>query len=713
MNVKNLNNYINFIICLFCIYFIFHFQQFFYLNKHDYFLPFFELIQIGRIPASFCYHFLVNYLPMSLQINMQDFCSGIGAFLKALIFFSICFVFSRSFFVLSEKKSTFSELENIIIIPVSFLLLAIPIFDIKNYYIWYGTLIEQSIFFDYFIAFLFYFIFFILLNNIIIHNREYDLFHKILIVISSFLLGFWNEIFNISVLFSIIIFAFLYCIYTKKSPINKKNFLLIIPFFIGCISFYIFSDYITGHSVASHPYNLNEILYNLNNYLYDFSVKYIKTLFVDNLILWFLIILFSIIIYRKNNMKAKLSQIICSSLLTGYLITNLSFILFVNLANRYGCDYLFQRSEYRAISCIILMFVIMTQLGTIYTLYNKSRKIINIFIIFVLLTLSFIYIKENREIQKIYLDDKQLVYKIEKMLLVYNILGESVIFPESFLENSNLHYCNIFPLQDNYNYEKRDDYQDFMKNKYFDSQYSLFTPYYEKQYGKKFIGFQYKNDELANKEFAKRLEMLGLKDENKSNKISFKDLNKIKNFDLSFGYIEKIKVNEENKNLLLKAKAYLYYKSNNYEEALDYYKKYLLKNENDIDALINCADIYLQKNDIENAEKLYYKLHSLDTNNMNFLYNILKINYHNKHNIKVAIEICDEMIKTQPNMYINYINKGAILLKNNQYKEAEALFDIVKQKNINLIQYFLEYNNVKSIEDIYTKENIELHPPTY
>ena len=675
-----LNIFVLFIIS----YITFDFQKYFYVVKHDYFWPYtnFEhFLRTGRIPAYISYSLLHNFLPRITNTNPQDFISGCGAIINVVIFLSLIITVTASFFMTSYNKYIIQNKESLLIIPLSFICLCFPFTQSDWYSIYFGFMNECVVFFDYYICLLFFFIMVLSIIKIL-QNEHIGKVSKFLIAVNSFLLGFWNELFNVTVFISLF---FVSTFFGRK--LNKDYFKLILfPFVCAFSLYYICSEWFSGKMGASHPqnwaYEFNQTFHNISH----FMSCYTEHLFIQKVPL-FLIIFILLIFLLKSRIINKINTVnkVCLSFLSGYLICNLSYIFFKEIANSYGLDYLFQRSIEEYVYCNILEFIIIIFLGCVYFQYKELRKYILVFIFIVTLFFSVNFNKHYNKIQEKNLNVKLLVYKIEKANVIYNYLGESTILPASFLNSSDLRNGDIYTLHDLFKYRYKEDFETFMQDKYFDSLYSLYHMYFENTYNTKFIGFQFKEDDYANNEYRKRLNILNEQIEDDEtiikNRVSFKSLDKYKNKKISLEEINKIPPTDENYDILLKTQAYINYRDGNLEVALKLYSEYLEIKNDDFDALYNLADIYMQLEDINKAETIYEKLHALDSNNLTFLYKLLLINYENKKDYNKALEICDLMINTQKDMYRLYANKGLVYYMSGNIEEAQKIFEFVSTKN--------------------------------
>lgn len=717
---------LNIMVFLILFLIVFSFQKYFYLVYHDYLIPYLikgRLPDWGRIPASIIYKLTKIVLPDFLSIHPQDFISGIEAIIKSISFLCICTVTSIGFFAMAKEKFKIINIENLFILPAIFFLMGIPITNQNCYNVYFGKMEESVVFFEYFFSFLFYFLFVIFLLYIFLTQRKISLLLKILIIINSFLLGIWVEILNVATFFFIIIFTILISIYNKNLLHNKNFFLLIISFLVGCFSFYIFSNYISGTKIVGYSYDWSNLIYNIKINLFDFIQAYIMEIFVSKVYFYIIIIVLSVCLWKRRNYIINIILITCFSLLLGYLMMNLSLIIFRETPDINYSGFLFQRELYQFLYVCVLEFIIVLLTGAFYFTYSSLRKVILTIILIINIILLSIFIKNDICIQEEKKDIKMFIYNMEKTLLVYNLLGETAILPVSYLKQEKVFSREIFMFDDKYRFEREfsdydiDKYCILMKNRYFDSYYLLHRYYLINEYNRKFIGVIFVDDERAKKELEKRLVLLNIKKETKSDilkdDISFNKLNYYKKYHLSLSNIKKNNVTKENKIILLKAEAYLNYKNGKLEKALDLYLKYLKKNSKDIDALRNIADIYERLNDIRNAERIYLKLHKLDKNNLTFLYKLMKIYYYHKKDYKKALNTCNEMIKIQGNMLNLYINKAIIYLALKDKKKAKKIFKYVEEKDVNTLNTFLDNSKIKELDDVYNQKVFLIQEPTF
>ena len=724
-NKKNIIILLN--ICVFCIifYVLFLFQQYFYLVYHDYLIPYIingVSPEWGRIPSSFLYRLTKEVLPNLLNIHPQDSVSSIEAVIKSISFLAICTIALSGFYATAKEKFKIIRIESLFVLPCLFFLMGIPILWPSYHNMYFGRIEESVVYFEYFFCFIFYFAFFILFIYINLIQKNISLFSKVIFVVTSFLLGFWNELFNVATFFSLLIIFLIFLRY-KKMIIKKENLLLILPFLFGIFCFYFFSNYMTGTKLVNYSYNWHNLFYNIKLNFIDFIKMYIQCMFITK-VYFYLVIFFVIIsLWKRRNYNINIILLTCLSILLGYLIMNLSLIIYRETPNLNYSGFLFQRELYQIIYVNILEFIIILLLGCYYFEFYFYRKKILIGIIIADLILLSIFIPHYRWIQEEKRDIKILAYNIEKDILVYSILGELAMLPASYLKEEKVFSREIFMFDDKYRFEREfsdydiDKYSQLMKNRYFDSYCVLHSYYLTHEYNREFMGVVFVDDKIANIELKKRLKLLKIEDETKEDiikkGISFNNLNKYRDYKLTLDDINNMEVNNENKDIILKAKAYLYYKNNDIQESLKLYLEYLKKKPDDIAALKNTADLYIKLCQFNKAESYYLKLNKIDNRNQTFLFQLLKIYYYYYKDYKKALEICNRMIELQDNMLNLYLNKAVIYLAMGNKDKTNEIIKYVEDKDINKLNEFLSINKINEKDEIYKNKFFVLLEPKF
>ena len=430
-------------------------------------------------------------------------------------------------------------------------------------------------------------------------------------------------------------------------------------------------------------------------------------MFLNPYLLWITIIVLSFIAYNcnKNNLKdlikTKLLFIVSISIILGYLVTGLTEIFGYALIHNY--EYVFMREFDNHFFYNILEIVIIAIMSLCYN--GKIKKIINIFLIVIIVGLSLILWNRNQIAVNAKFESKLLAYNIEKTNLVYSYFGELPLIKNSYNKHRliegriGMFVTDPF-LFENYVYVPPDSIS-----------YKIFYKYL---YNYDYVGFIFTDDKIAEKELEARLLLVDDKMESrqelKKNGIKFKKLKEdFADKNLTFQDIEKIEKKHGKSDILIKARAYIYFCNEQYDEALQLYEEYLKKHPNDIDALVKTSVLYEEQYNNESNEKIRKKiinlmeknslrLNNLDTNNMGLKFQYLKILYTYKKDYKKSLLYTIKMISQAKEYELPYLyyNQGIIYLKLNQNEKAEELFEKAKLSGLEI------FDNINEEE----KENL-------
>ncbi len=645
---QNIIYYINLLVCIFIFIMLVYWQKDICLIRHDFFLPFKADPNewfTGRIPASLLNFFTVYYLPKILSIHANDFLCGFVSLIKAIPLLLIGITAVKCFFIKSEFINFLKKPECTLIMIFYLLFL---FYGNINYPLYLFNIKETTVFYEYSFGVIFYFLFYYLLLRFIVDENYYNTLNKnskILMYLICFLCGFWNEHINCAVFYSLISIFVLFLIFNKEK-IKKKDLLhLIIPFFIGFSMFYISSDYVLSgfNETAGHDIGVKHNLNVIHTYLSEFNHGYFNYMFNMDKFTYLFILIFSVFVFAEKTKQSKSILITCFSILIGHLITCYSYVIFI--------EKIYTREPLIIFHSLILAFILIILLGELYN-SNKSKIIKSVIIIF-LICITFIYgrIVVNNYSYIINKNSytKQCLYKLDEINLIYNILGESAILPVSIFYDDIYKSTKIFIFQDDIQNYSGENYKKYLLNRYFSEFYTGYNVYFNKLYDKDLIGFYVVDDETAYKELQKRKDIINnflpYYNRNSSNKLNFNDLFKYKDISINFQKINLIKETDENKYLLLKAKAFLEYKNHNYPSAILLYKEYLTKYPDDYDTLINLGQIYMNMENLQEAEKLYKILHNKDSHNVDFLLRLFLLNFKTKKDYETMKSYLTEIKK--------------------------------------------------------------------
>lgn len=600
----------------------------------EYHHDFKKTILDGRIPARYLSLLFIDFIPSLFHLNPNDVRSTLCAVFIAFSILFLCIIWVKSFFITEENKSSILfKIESSFLAILSFLCILLPtgiLYDIsKNYLL---NMKELVVFFEYNFIIIFYFLFFIFLFNILFKRITYKQYLYILISINSFFCGIWSEHINVRILLCLLILIFILYFSNKKLLINRQFYLYcLIPFLIGTTFFFIFSDYIlTNNMVAGHEYSYADFANSIKINFNSFFEGYVKHLFINDIFLYIILIILSISLYIIKPNYYKEIMILCYILLISQLLTSFIYILFVNIPG----GFIYSRESMIIFQTIQLDFIILLMLGCMYC---GSKNIIikytvNFFIIISIIFYFFILFSSIRNIVNSSYEIKHSLLKLDKITLVYNILGDNAILPFSIFFNSNTGCSRIFIFQDEYIGMNKTDFYNAVKKQYFDANVTGYSIYFRNQYNREMLGFTIVDSETAEKEYSKRLLILSkflgdvsyLKLEDKS--LLFTPLYKFSNIHLSINDLDYIEKNYDDvdKYIILKAKANIFFKQRNWDKAIDLYNRYIEKYPNDYNSLLNIAEIHLYNKNYNEAEKIYKYLITIDKENK-YLSNKLSI----------------------------------------------------------------------------------------
>ena len=663
---------------------------------HDYFwIDDFSIFEppVPRIPGLIFNWFFSIFLTDILNINLIDFRSFIGGIIISLIVVFIVYLFSKSFFLLSDN-SVFKKKIFPLVFICSFFCMCFPLYDSSLLDKYFMEITEITTFAEYTLVFVFYFIYWNYLIKIVsIENYIFTPKEKFLVLISAFILGFWSELFSLSVFFSIFLYSIFICFYNRKIFINKNFLLMVIPFFIG-IFFLIFTALSIGTLGADNSFEIFSFLQGSVSDIKAFLSALFHFLFFEKYVYLLIIFLLSLFLFVFKKVPFKIIFLVLS-IFCGYFFANL--MSFVACGLKFHSFYIFSCIEYNQYEIYILLYMIFVLFGFIYHKTNEIRAVLSIIFVIFIVSISCSFFPNYVLAIKNKVETKKLVYDFEKMIVIYNYLGETAILPyDLYAKYINKKSCyngtcyifpmnNIFTINENFRVEK-------IKERYFSKKYFYYSTYYDREYKNKFIGIIFKNDDICDRELKKRLELLPSScfDE----KINFTQLKELGNMRITKENIEALESRYENNLILMKAKAFYFFTNEDYLSAEKLYREYLKYYPLDFDALINLKKIYLTLNEKEMYKDCSIKLVEMDSENIFFLFDLLKI-YYDEENYEECIPILDKMISACPDLSLNYINLAIVYNKLNNIEFRDKNIALAKKydpkyvKNLNIEQMYI------------------------
>ena len=194
------------------------------------------------------------------------------------------------------------------------------------------------------------------------------------------------------------------------------------------------------------------------------------------------------------------------------------------------------------------------------------------------------------------METRNLLYNVEKHFIVYSVLRESAILGESILNSSAYSQGIVIKGNDGININT--------KNKFISSELLCYNAYFSSNYRHihQLIGYTIKNDKIAQKEFEKRINILG-EVEDKQNLFGNVQYTELKKYDKLTLTPEEIPSSNRlggNNPVLIKIRAYQNYIKKDYNKALTLYKEFLKYSPDDYDSLLNLTEIYNIQKDYRN-----------------------------------------------------------------------------------------------------------------
>lgn len=599
------------IFALFCVFFVYNQSLFIY--GHDRFHAYFSDISSFafpsvRYPALIINAFYHKILPALFGMHPQDFMDNyIVCSVVTICILAIVTVFAQGFFVSYAKQEKFLfKKENIILLPCCFFIFAQQRYDL------FCNFKDSAVFLEYHGAYIFFFLFFGLIFQIILSDRQISKLQIILYSFMGFLLGIWSEFINIPAFLSLLIIIVINRVLYYQNILKNKNLLyMVLSFFLGFAIFYCHSGSFGINSFGTlGDYNVFHHLQENVAQIIPFTKAFIKAMLLEYYGIWvaFLFCFICLMIYLIKNPDKYGEKLVllCISLLAGFYIAGYGTIIFLSSRD----IYLFNLYGFPLIGYHITVFVTLIILGYLYNKI-KNRFFAFALIISLLIPVYFIakfFIPFYTEKLEYNTKTKVDIHNTEKTFIIYSIFGEAAIFPEGYSHNE----C-LLPIRLPYNnkiYGKIDDFQDIAMLK--------------KIYKHPIIGYQIYPEAIANENMQKRIIYLGeiTPEYNKFGQIQYKDIKEYDKINLSMQDIIDLE-NKYGKDAILdKAKAYIYFKRKDYVKAFNLYSEYSKQNPEDYESLLNMAEIYKIQKDYDNAEKIYLDLYKRDNENLYVVYNL-------------------------------------------------------------------------------------------
>ena len=470
---NNIILYINIFIILLLFILLIKIQEFSVLNLHDLQMPFnfLKIKSAGRLPGDFIAYFINNFIPASLNIHPNDARKSVSAVLIAIPFILTSIALTNAFFLNDNKKIfLLKRFECIFILPFSFFILKLPIcyifYNVNYPYIF--SIIDQHInYTEYLLGILPFFIFLSILFKLYFDNIKLSKIQKIFYSFIFFIVPFWNEFFLLS---GIIILIFMYIFFQERTKnVFNNNLFLYISFIIGFCSFFIFSDYLSGNTIATYDYNFIVFLKKIPPNIYIFTKNFVILMILQKWYFYVLLFIFSFLAIKQDKANYKILIFIYIVIISS-MITIYSTIFMIDIY--YSIRFLFFNSHYSIIFSCILVYTILILLGIISD--NKNKKIFFITFTIINILFSIFSIINYNSFIKYIKQIKVYSYNIEKIYIKSKLNDEMPKFP---IEYARIPTTLFFPYMNFDDNEAKNyigkvyDYESFYK--------CFLTDYYE------------------------------------------------------------------------------------------------------------------------------------------------------------------------------------------------------------------------------------------
>lgn len=435
----------------------------------DYFINTFKFFH-GRFIESVIQSVIIGIIPLKFNLNIQNFSTFIQSAIKSIIMASMAYTLILPFYKFN-KKNIYMPLGTIFTFSIFcyFVLKLQFVFGIEVSAFFFGYIMPIPFF-----SLLWLSIYDFLMQNNISGKRLFCT--AILAVIASS----GNEMYNF-VLFTIILFLFIYSL-KKKNIKLIKEFLILITI-ITAMGIIVITN--SGFNEIIHGYNLNLVfqfsLSEISRFIYVYLVKLVK----DCFILWLPIIIFYITCFTKfkKEEEAKKILIYISISLTGFMLFFSSLYFLGETFNYMNYEPYNHFPKFWILQPGILimyyMFLLMLDVFIAGFIFNKIQIKIKSYIkicIFVLIILFSVFSINALEPAPKFV--RETLYKLDKYSVFYFKQGKTAVLSDKNIEFIMPLYTNHMPkdLEDKTgNAYKNKIYNDYPYLEYIKKMYKVDT----------------------------------------------------------------------------------------------------------------------------------------------------------------------------------------------------------------------------------------------
>ena len=729
---------------------------FLYLNgdictDHDHFYPL-EVLKrknvfcMGRFISVISTYIYFNLIPKLFNVHINDLTSKLIPFINAsAISISSIFCLKLFFFFDRKKQFLFTRPTFFLLYPGVFLTMAIlPLFNSGLDVFFFSSLHSVIRYYDHYFCYVFYVVFcYCLISSF--YEYKIKKITSLFYFVNAFLLGISTE--SLPIMASVtavcaILYA-IFCSYKNKNQINSGTIVFLFLNFIFLEAGAFLQFFVSSYSSGISPgYSFS--IFDTDSFK-TLVLPYINTfknvVFVDNAILWLILLIINAIIFFSKSEKSSKVKIYMLQLLiiVGFLFESVFLFFLGEASDVYPISFWIEYYPFRTMMVKTIFLLVFISGGYALAYLSTKKKQVCIYLL-AIASIGYMVASNFEEMIREYnfqiketKDLRLSVYKADKMALTYYALDGIAILPISFYEKYSQHTAIFRPRCLDSHEEIRNMAKALTKKEVQQGESRVFARlknnndaadidylyYLELAYGIKLDGVKFVDDELAYQEFEKRN---GHFDDKEMKKLSFtylkRNLNKmhsevLRSADVNSSYIWAgkcrynlakadfdtavqnctkainlgIKNNEKFYYLYYAYRAEAYNKIGDIDSAIKDYETLLSKEYFYSKAMQILADLYDQKGEQEKSIKLYEKINSIfpfvsDLGEIRTYYAKMALYFYKLGDFKNAL-LCIKKAEEYNPTDLDYVLKATICLELGDIPETKKAITVAQQLHSN------------------------------
>ena len=392
-------------------------------------------IDHGRFFVYIINKFIIKILPYLLNMHIQDLNVILAPIIFSLNFIGLVFVIANSFYNFKQKDLLFPFIFAISFFIIFFFISILNFNECFKYY-------------QFHMPYLFSIIFLILFINKLKQIYENNIYTKAdIIKLTIFLVIAINGNEQISASITIGLLCLLINALVKKQNLKK------IPYITFPLVISIFILLIINLNPYANNYIFDHFLFRIHDFfskqkILGFIYVFNKKIILDNIYLWIMYVVSTIILFVNKNKKAKINLYF----LLGYLLFFLSMYFAGESYAYYQSPdynlyprYLILHTPLLFGFKVFLYYAILSQIGYICSIFTKTKILLWLIII-----LIFTYIQYNRDFLNVELVDgngRQITYTADKIAVFYFKKGKTAILPREDIDAIMPTSNNLMPKE--------------------------------------------------------------------------------------------------------------------------------------------------------------------------------------------------------------------------------------------------------------------------